>query len=90
MAIVYKHVMSTDDFFDSMLELNEDTDEWESYLDGVTKRAAKSSGTFSYTDFEMFLYNHGYSDRIGDVLDEAMRAFTNECINDDKADFDYC
>ena len=88
MAKVCNFIMDTNDFFDYILYSNEDTEGWEEYVNDVTNRAATKEGMF--TRFENFMTEHEYDHKIYEVIYEAMRAFTNECIMKDNADFDLC
>lgn len=93
MANVYKHVMDTNDFFDTVVYCDCDKDDatgWEDFLVSVAETAAEQSGSFSMTKFEDFIDRKGYADQIADVLYEAAKAFTNERIRETGADFDYC
>lgn len=90
MANVYEKVLDSYDFFDSCVFDNEDTTEWEQFLDEVSCYAAEDDQSSSNLSsrFESFLYERGYEDKLGDILYDAMKAFVNEYINKTGADFD--
>lgn len=94
MANVYEHTLDTYDFFDTVVYDGDDSREWENFIEDVAEYAAEDcSDSVSISvrsRFEDFLYRHGYSDKIADILYDAMKAFTNERISETGANFDYC
>lgn len=96
MANVYEHALDTYDFFDTVVNFmaNDDSREWENFIEDVAGYAAEdcpdSVNISVRSRFEDFLYRHGYSDKIADILYDAMKAFTNERISETGANFDYC
>lgn len=94
MANVYEHTLDTYDFFDSVVYDGDDSREWENFIEYVAEYAAEDCqdgvNIFVRSRFEDFLYRHGYSDKIADILYDAMKAFVNERINKTGANFDYC
>ena len=87
MANVYEYTMDTLGFFDSVVDCNDDTFEWEQFVETVADLAA-SDASHDFTVFEDFIWDHGYADKIADVLYDAAKAFTNEQIIETKAGFD--
>ena len=87
MANVYEHTLDTYDFFDTVVYCNDDTFEWEQFVKAVAGLAA-TEAPHSSTVFEDFIQDHGYADKIADVLYDAAKAFTNKQIIETKADFD--
>lgn len=94
MANVYEHTLDTYDFFDSVVYDGDDSREWENFIEDVAGYAAEDCpdgvNISVRSRFEDFLYLHGYSDKIADILYDAMKAFTNERIRETGANFDYC
>lgn len=87
MANVYGRVMDTNDFFDMVVDCNDYTEMWEQFLENVADLAA-SDDSHGFTVFEDFIWNHGYADKITDVLYDAAKAFTNEQIIKANAGYD--
>ena len=96
MANVYEHALDTYDFFDTVVNFmaNDDSREWENFIEDVAGYAAEDcpdgvniSVTSRFVDF---LFRNGYSDKIADILYDAMKAFVNEHISETGANFDYC
>ena len=96
MANVYEHALDTYDFFDTVVNFMSDVNdsrEWEDFIEDTAEYAAEdcpNSVISVRSRFEDFLYRHDYSDKIADILYDAMRAFTNERISETGANFDYC
>lgn len=94
MANVYEHTLDTYDFFDSVVYDGDDTEEWENFIEDVAGYAAEdcpdSVNISVRSRFEDFLYRHDYSNKIADILYDAMKAFVNERISETGANFDYC
>jgi len=91
MTNVFEHVMDTHDFFDAVVHCNEDTPEWEEFLQGVAKTASEPGREGDvFTRFEDFMDGRGYRNQIADILYEAAKAYVNKSITESKADFDYC
>ena len=87
MANVYEYTMDTHDFFDTVVDCNDYTFEWEQFVEAVAGLAA-TEALHDFTVFEDFIWDHGYAGKIADVLYDAAKAFTNEQIIETKADFD--
>lgn len=96
MANVYEHTLDTYDFFDAVVNFmaNDGNREWENFIEYVAGYAAEDCTdgvNISVTSrFMDFLFRHGYSDKIADILYDAMKAFVNERISETGANFDYC
>jgi len=86
---VFEHVVDTFDFVDALVECS-DAIRWDKFLENVAEKAADRSckgGVFSR--FEDFMEREGYQDQLVEVLREAMKAFTNKCIDDWHSGFDH-
>jgi hypothetical protein len=91
MKNVYEKVLDTYDFFDSVVYDGDDTEEWEVFVKDVADYAAEDDqrSLNLCSNFQSFLSNHGYEDKIADIIYDAMKAFTNKRIRENCADFDF-
>ena len=91
MKNVYEKVLDTYDFFDSVAYDGDDTEEWEDFIEDVADYAAEDDqrSINLCSNFESFLDIQGYSNKIADIIYDAMKAFTNERIRETGADFGF-
>ena len=90
LAGVFRYELDTYDFFDTIVDCNDDTEEWEDFLQGVAEDASEMVDGDVFTKFEDFMDRRDYTNQIADVLYEAAKAFANERIRETGADFNYC
>ncbi len=90
LAGVFKYELDTNAWFDTIVDCNDDTEEWEDFLQGVAEDASEMVDGDVFTKFEDFMDRKDYTNQIADVIYEAAKAFANERIRETGADFDYC
>ena len=92
MTTVFRLELNTNDFFDNVIDhnSNEDTREWEDFVEATARAAARTVGPHGDTRLMDFMEEAGYTSAIGNILYKAMRAFTNRRIICNGEDFDLC